>query len=102
MIIFLEILSKNITDFNEKIANINQIDMDDPTISEIQSSFTLSSCSLRRPSGDEEIATVTTSTFFFIFISNLIYFWKYKLPMSLDYCFKSLDINFSRSVITLF
>ncbi|VIO89892.1 Hypothetical 71.3 kDa protein in SCM4-MUP1 intergenic region, putative [Brugia malayi] len=57
-----EILSKNITDFNEKIANINQIDMDDPTISEIQSSFTLSSCSLRRPSGDEEIATVTTRT----------------------------------------
>ncbi|VDM15010.1 unnamed protein product [Wuchereria bancrofti] len=36
--------------------------MDDPTISKIQSSFMLSTCSLRRPSGDEEITTATTRT----------------------------------------
>uniref|UniRef100_A0A0R3S124 GRIP domain-containing protein n=1 Tax=Elaeophora elaphi TaxID=1147741 RepID=A0A0R3S124_9BILA len=58
-----EILSEKITDFNEKIASINQIDADDPTISEVQSSFALSSCSLtsaRRPLREEEIVNVTS------------------------------------------
>ncbi|MCP9265003.1 BMA-SPDL-1 [Dirofilaria immitis] len=40
-----KILSEKITDFNEKIANINQIDANDPTISEMQSSLMLSNCS---------------------------------------------------------
>lgn len=59
----LEILSEKITDFNEKIANINQIDGDDPIISEIQSSFTLSNCSLasaKRPLRKEEIANIAS------------------------------------------
>ncbi|KAL3990380.1 hypothetical protein ACH3XW_31520 [Acanthocheilonema viteae] len=56
-----EILTEKIADFNEKIANINQIDADDPTISEIQSAVTLSNCSLtstRRPLKEEEIANI--------------------------------------------
>ncbi|CAG9534656.1 unnamed protein product [Cercopithifilaria johnstoni] len=58
-----EILSEKITDFNEKIATINQIDADDPTISEMQSSFALSNCSLttaKPPLRDEEIANVAS------------------------------------------
>ncbi|EFO24066.2 hypothetical protein LOAG_04421 [Loa loa] len=60
-----EILSERIIDFNEKIANINQIDVDDPTISGIQSSFTLSNSSLtsaRCPLKEGEITDVRTGT----------------------------------------
>lgn len=54
-----EVLSEKITGFNE---NINGIDMDDPAISEVHGSFTLSDCSLqsvRRSLRDEEMTSAT-------------------------------------------
>ncbi|OZC05477.1 hypothetical protein X798_07549, partial [Onchocerca flexuosa] len=58
-----KILSEKIAAFNEKIANINQIDADDPNISGIQSSFAISNCSLASSGQslrEEKITNVAT------------------------------------------